>query len=527
MAHLQPEFPREVVVKNEATISPPGVGVAGLAGAAFATMLIGEVTRPWGPVVTWDSVAYLRFARDLTSVDQTMTLFGPLFPVLIAGIEKLDIPALQAVRLLNSLCFGMLILAGAWAGRRVASSRAGGVLPMLYLMFSYILIEQYSRVMSDPLGLTLGILGLVALLRFVEESRPLYLLGAALLIGGALAARFGSASFAIVGIAALLSRHTKPLRQRIRDTIFFGVVAGLPLGVWLVRNQLLTGGALHRPFSFHPPTFLVLSAGLDEISGWVLPRRVPFAIRIVAFVVLAVTWAVLHATRADRVGRSREAEFGWLLRLLCVAHVGFMLVVTTFVDASVTFGTRHLLPLYFAVLLLFALSLAEAVGPTSTPRRRRLVFGAAGSLLILWGGIAAAKGFRLHRDGDGYGSRAMQESVIRRLAEEPLRGRPVWTTDPFLVEWVSGVSASRLPSQFNPMTRQASGDYPSQLEGLRHRLEASEGVTVRLVAAGGGGRYPTVSELEETVGMKVLLEDSVARIFGRPKPGDIENRSDK
>lgn len=515
-------------MRSEATIGRPDKAAIALVGAASATMLVVAVTSRWGPVITWDSVVYLRFARDPSTVDQTITLFGPLFPLLIAAIGQMGVPPLQAVRLINSLCLGMLVVVGAWAGRRVAPSGPGAALPMCYLLSSYILIEQYSRAMSDPLGLTLGALGLAVLCRFTEESRPRYLLGAAVLTGGALAARFGSASFAIAGIAVLLGHRATPLRQRIRDAIFFGVVAGLPLCLWLVRNQVVTGGALHRPFSFHPPTFAVLSAGLDEISGWIVPRRVPFPIRVAALVVIAVFWTVLHVSRTDRATCHVGGEFGWVLRQLCFAHVGFILIVTTFVDASVTFGTRHLLPLYLAVLLLFALSLAEAVGPTSTPGRHRLVAGVAGSLLFLWGGIAVAKGYRLYQGGDGYGGRAMQESVIKRLSQEPLRGRPVWTTDPSLVEWVSGVAASRLPAKFNPMTSRVTGDYPPQLEALRHQLAASEGLTVRFVFQGDGGRYPTVSELEEPMGMKVLLEDSVARIFGHPVPlGDVEHRPDR
>ena len=215
----------------------------------------------------------------------------------------------------------------------------------------------------------------------------------------------------------------------------------------------------------------------------------------------------------ERVTAAQDG-LGRLLVLFCLLYSGFLLFVSAFVDASVTVGTRHLLPIYVAGLWLLGRSLDRALVATATPVVRRVALLGAGLFIAVSGASAGIKAFLLHRDGDGYGGRLVRTSVIGGLSKEPFRGRPVYAADAELVKYVASVDAHRFPSKFDPMTLTRNPNYPSQLESVMAELRRSGGATVRLVGGPENPRYPTVAELEEPLGLGVIAEDRFARIYG-------------
>ncbi len=441
-----------------------------------------------------------------------MSLFCPLFPLALHTLGRLGWSGTEAARLLNAVLFGATIVLAAVAVRRYARWKGSAVLAALLVLTSRVLLEQYCRVMSDPLALFLGFLGLALAARFLETPAWRWLALSGLCVGLALATRYSYLPLAAAAGLAILSRPAAPWRARLLETGAFSALAALPLGVWMGRNIGATGGALNREIALRPPAAGVAARFVRELSTWILPSRAPAPVRI-ALLAAAITALVWLALRARRPGAPARSPFERLLLTFLPLYAVFMVVVHLFVDSTIAAGTRHWLPVYFAVLLLFALVLDRAMSDPDLPlRRRRALAAAAAAFVAASGALAAGRGWLLFQDGAEFTSRAMAASVLHELRGPPWAGRPVYASDPEALFYVTGIQARRFPVRYFPMNRRPNGLYASDLTRALEILRSQRGVTARL-AGGYSPRLPSVEEFEGAADLVVVARDSTATIY--------------
>lgn len=501
-------------------VPPPAIPRRdGRATLAWALSLGGAAlvlysTAVWGPVVGWDSLMYLGVVGSVVSDSKTSTLFAPLFPLILMGFAALGLSKIVAARYINSLLFGVLIGLSCLAGAKSGRGRWAFALSGCLALTSLVLLEQFSRVISEPLALCAGFGGLLAVAAYLEAQERSYLWLAAAAFAVAIATRYASGPFLAAGCIGILMKGDRAWSRRFADATVLGAAALLPLGGWLVRNAVVTGGALHREIVFHPPTAAVLSFAAGEISSWILPRRVPVEVRLLFLCVCVAAWIGLARASTPKESGARPNVLGRLLGLFCLCYAAFILLVSTFVDASVTAGTRHLLPIYVAALWALGLAVDRGLSAPSKAAMRRATAVGFGVFLLVSAAVTATKAYRLHRDGDGFGGRLIQTSVIRRLGEQRFRSRPVYAADTTMIRYVTGAIAFQFPSRYDPMTGARNPQFAAQLERVKGELRKSGGVTLRTVGGIEGPRYPLISELEEPLGLVVVAEDRFARIYG-------------
>ncbi len=488
------------------------LGAAGFAEIWFAT-------AGFGPVVNWDSIAYLDFVANPGSDSPTMSLFCPLFPLLLNALGLVTgLTAPVAARLLNAILFGATVVLAATAVRSHTRWKWSPLLAALLVLTSRILLEQYCRVMSDPLALFLGFLGLHFTALFLDRPTKQRLTMAGICMGLALFTRYSTLPLATTAGLALLAQRNVRWRDRIFEAGAFAALASAPLAMWIGRNIGSTGSALNRGFQLRPPTPGIISRFLNELSTWLLPARTPAAFRF-ALLMLAAASVVWLALPARRTKTSLRSSFERLLFGSIVLFATFIAFVHLMVDTTVAAGTRHWLPVYFALLLLFVLLFDRAMSnPLSSAPSRRMLAAAVVVFLACSEVMAAGKAILLFRNGAEFSSRAMASSVVHRLAEPRWAARPIYASDPEGLRFVAGLESRRFPVKYFPMNHEPNKLYAAQVLSAVDALRNRNGLTVRL-AGGYSPRLPSVAELEEEAGLVVVARDATATIYAAPGSG--------
>jgi 4-amino-4-deoxy-L-arabinose transferase-like glycosyltransferase len=172
----------------------------------------------------------LRDGKPLTgSFDWPETMYGTLYPVLIAGVSKLGFTAEHAAYLL-SLLFGTgLVLAAFLLARYVYGTRVGYLAAALFAIFP-VFIGLSGSVFNETIYLTLWLFGIYWSIRALDSFRPKDFLLAGIFFGLSTLSRpeaFAYPVFIILatGIVALFRKIS--LLKALRG-------AALLFGAWLI-----------------------------------------------------------------------------------------------------------------------------------------------------------------------------------------------------------------------------------------------------------------------------------------------------
>jgi len=141
------------------------------------------------PVISGDGCEYIRMGIELRdgkpltgSFDWPETMYGTLFPVLIAGVSKLGFSAEHAAYVL-SLLFGTGLVLGAFLlARYVYGTRVGYLAAGLFAVFP-IFVGLSGSVFNETIYLTLWLFGIYWSIRALDSYRALDFLMAGIFFG--------------------------------------------------------------------------------------------------------------------------------------------------------------------------------------------------------------------------------------------------------------------------------------------------------------------------------------------------------
>ncbi len=334
---------------------------AAAAAAAAALALARQIV--YGPGLFPDSLQYLSVAGNLQAgngfidgAGNAHVLYPALYPLLLAAAAGLTgIAPLDVAGPLNALIFGLTVfVAGRYAQRRTGSRMAAAWV-CAAVALSLPLSEPAVWALSEPLFLLLAALALVDADEFLRGGGKRALIGAA--AWGALAWQtryIGVAAPVFIGLLLLLRRGARPGRKA-REAALVWAAAGLPMGLWMLRNALVFGA-----FSGRWMWNCGLSETLSLLGSRLMEWADPAALALGA--AAAAGWA---ARRAAGGGRRAEVASGAALWL------GFGLTYALLLTAAIALGfndcrvwPRYAAPLYFSLVI------AGALGAAGGGRRR-------------------------------------------------------------------------------------------------------------------------------------------------------------
>lgn len=395
--------------------------------AAVGVALVLFATR-WGAFQSDDSFWYIRPAEQALQgqgYHPTRT-FAPGLSVMLTLLGSLGIPPLSGVRWLNAMLFGANIFLAGWIVWRGTGGKSGALLTGVLVLLSDVLLEAHGWAMSEALNLTYSLLAAASFQEYTRRGRLGWLAGSAFTAALACLTRYaGIPIVAALALGLLIYSPTKRLARRLGQAIAFGVASLLPMAIWILRNQIVTGQALHYS-SFHWawPTLDTARWFFYNTLSWFIPGRLLHGRELLVGLATLALLVILLAGGVWWLRRSKRTLTTVLEPALFVLLTNGLLIVLMLVVANgfadlVAFNARYLISLLLALLMVIA-SIASRVFPL-VPRTWKIPLLAIVALFLVYYGYRSFDTVRtLHADGLGYASRFWASSeTVRYLENHP------------------------------------------------------------------------------------------------------------
>ena len=336
--------------------------------AILGVVLVLSRQVAYGVGLGWDSINYISVARNLlagegfvqdTFVETTegsldYTMWAPLYPSLLAMSGLLVFDPWDIAGPLNAVIFGLTVfVAGRWLGRRIRS-RPLVLLACLAVVLAIPLTRAASYAMSETPFILFTTLSLIWIDKFVLDGKRTNLVWAGVFTALACLTRYIGVTVLVAALPLLLFRPRVALLDRVKHCAAYALISLIPIGLWMLRNTLLSGA----PTGPKPPsndTFPeILSATLADLSRWVLIWLPSDAVRIAAsalaaMVLLALAVAIWRMFFRWRQGASQQWSSFCLFGGFALVYLGVLLAAQTMTFGEPA-GGRYLYPMYIPLL---------------------------------------------------------------------------------------------------------------------------------------------------------------------------------
>jgi hypothetical protein len=460
------------------------------AGVIALVSLVGPMlllaTTDLGVHASNDSLTYLGAADRLVhgdgwtypfgDVGAPVTLFPPLYPLLLAVPAALDVDPFVWVRWQNTLLLAVLAGSVGWVVFRETRAHVlAAVLASLLVQLGVPTIHPYARIWSETLFFPLVVVALAATARHVGGGRTVALILGAAATGTAMVTRYAGLALFVTCCALLVVWPGRPIRARVRSAAIFGLVAAIPSALWVLRNSFTSGTLTGDNQLIHELRGAAVVNGVQRIVRWILPARPPgllhdvvFGIAVVAlaFLVVALVWSLVRGGPLRRISPSAIVP-------VCVAyvvvHFTFIVVANAFSTRAPPFNHRILGPA-FAPLVIAVVVIGDAIWRSARDRLDvRVAVGVAGVSLLALSVLTATEAMP-SIFGAPAGSAAEYRAFDRTL--EPLvpSGARLFSTRPNVAWFLLRQPVTSLPRSCRGGRVLPNPSFPEELAALGQDL---------------------------------------------------------
>jgi 4-amino-4-deoxy-L-arabinose transferase-like glycosyltransferase len=322
---------------------------------------------PHGVHASPDSFTYLGAAANLSEgrgwtypfgdTGAPVTLFPPLYPLLLALPELFGIPSFHWIMWQNAFLLGVLsfvvgiTVVEATGGRLIAVALA-----VILVQLGTPTTTAYANIWSEPLFYPVVVVIIASLGRFLASGRIGWLAIAATASSVGMLTRYAGLSVFVAACVILLGWPGRSLLDRSRKAALFAAIA-LPLsGVWLNRNLRSSGTLTGNNQLVHGLTGAEVMDGFRTVGAWFVPAppeggpRV-FLWLLVASFVLLLFLLVRAAIRSEQTARIALPPVVAVCVVYPAIHFAFIAVANAFSTRSPPFNDRILGPVFAPMVI--------------------------------------------------------------------------------------------------------------------------------------------------------------------------------
>ncbi len=445
----------------------------------------------FGLGTTGDSVHYLMGAQNLLNGNgysrwsgggeiRPITMFPPAYSTALAGIGWMNLPIFDTARILNILLFGVNIFLVGFLVYSYTRSIWPSVIGAGFFLTANDIVMCHSWVLTEALFISLMLLTIYSLVRYMDTNKPLGLVLAGVLIAAATLTRYVGLSLLTAGLAVIVFLSNRKWEKRLLDCILLSGISLAPVYLWLRRNVAIAGTAVNREFAFHPIQVELVRAYRAEISFWFAPRqlKVPHSIRKALMLLLGIPAPALFflldiRNHFMKKPRQREAfwTLPWFLAFFIASYFLILFFNLTLLDALTDFNTvaRYLLPVYIAAIILFDVVFFQLLQRIKGWAPRIALSAIAFFLMAL----NAQTTFWQLMDpipSLGYTGIKQERLDIVEMLDSIDRSVSIISNDPEAVFIFANRPAYMMPIEIDAHTGMARGDFDAQVEATREKL---------------------------------------------------------
>lgn len=431
---------------------------------AIAAIVLALACSRWGAGIGGDGVAYVVGARSLASGHgysgigpegdvRPITIFGPLFPMILGGLALIGIDPLVGARLVNALLFGVNTTLIAAILRQCTGRRWPGVIGGLLFIFFPPNLGLHAAVQSEPVFLALLLLQVTFLIRAGVDDSQRWPFFAGMAAGLGYLARYAGLAFVGSGVVTLLCKRKLPWRRRVKAVLAFALTASAPIAAWMARNAALAGSAIDRWMEYEPANFALLAHLVDQFSFWLLPDRVPLVVRVGVLVVggALAAWALTrtrHGSQDRGIGMGENVAADASLRVFIPAialYPAQLLFSRLFLVPRISLDQRILAPLWLLTMLCL-LVVTAGLHQRSSRRAASWIGGFVLAFAVSYLLRGSIRAIELQVDGQGFASRAWRTSPLINAMSLLPPDTPIYTNEVEAVVLLTGRRVYRLPT---------------------------------------------------------------------------------
>ncbi|NMC29808.1 MAG: hypothetical protein GYA45_07040 [Pelolinea sp.] len=500
-----------------------------------AASLVLYATR-WGPWAFSDSAAYLSCARNysaglglsMTRADgiiTPLTLFPPGYAFLLSRVSVWVGSDLLAARVIDALCFGLVVFIVAAGLLVLTQDRLLAVASAALVVASPVMLENFTGLMSEPLFLFLFCGSFFSTLIAIQKQKDSYFIPAVFLTALAGLVRYvGVILCAFYPLLILLFSQT-PWKERRRKALLFAVLALLPALVWLIlssggsrgfggRSIRLPAGAGGKLLAFLGETSRILQGWIPYAGyrlSWV-PQGIKVA--IILYGLILVLFALDYLWKKRKTGKPPILlQLIFSAQIYCVLYCVAMGFSDVFASVPPVLNTRLYSPLWVPFVLLALCGMAYLL--QSMPLRWKKVAALLmAGVTILFIRYYALRGWsnaqELRENGYGYTSRIIQSSTFLQRVEQIPVDVPLISNDPGLVLFYT----NRMPYELKLLPNDRLGEGSGDLDAVFVERKAAlivEYASIRNTYADWQVRLGVL-----TAGLNVDYQDEVGGIYYFP-----------
>ena len=332
--------------------------------ALLAALLVLMSTAPHGIALSPDSVGYISVARSLsagmglTMYDSSpLTVQPPLYPAILSLTESLlGLDPVDGARIINAGVFGLIVYFSGLLFRRYFASLSFVAIGLVAVLLSPVLFRISIYAWTEPIFILLSLLFLLLMDSYLEQKSTTFLLLLAIVTALACLTRYIGVTFVLTGAAAILFLQKRDSRLKLFHLLILGAISVAPLGVWAVRNYLLTNTFTGERFPSQYTLFHNLYFALIKCISWLFPvdyladnpisTRAHLLLGAVAGYLVGAVWPPRNLRSESKTAFCRIGP----IMLYIGVHVTF-LVVTLSIVGFEPLSERYLSPLYIPVVL--------------------------------------------------------------------------------------------------------------------------------------------------------------------------------
>ena len=341
------------MIENKERFRLDRLTVLTAAAAVLGVALVLAREATYGVMLTHDSINYVVAARNLLA-GEGLTLYNgrvyvvqpPLYPLLLAAASLGILDPYHVAGPVNAAVFGLTTFVVGQYLRTRLESRFLVVWASLAVALSVPMADLSSWALSGPAFILLATLALIRTDGFLTGGKTRSLVLAAVFAALACQTRYIGAAVAVMVGLLLLSQRGAPLLRRAGRTVVFSLVAAAPMGLWLLRNYLLTGTVAgdRLPSGYSLPALLGEMAG-RLWRGGLLYLDPPWVRGLSLAALAAVGYLAAGERRPPSDWRPCYIFGGFAL-----AYLAVLVSIMMWVDV-VAVQSRFLVPLYVPFLI--------------------------------------------------------------------------------------------------------------------------------------------------------------------------------
>ena len=432
------------------------LGVPALLGAFFVFFLTGK----YGIGLSPDSIYYISVARHVANGagfigydGYSYVLQPPLYP-LILGIIKWGLHAdpLISAGYINGVIFGLIIyLTGILLTKHINLSWLV-LFGTVIVLVSFVLIQLYLKALTEPLFILLVLLYILFIEKYRKSGNVNSLIIFSISVALACLTRYIGIILILSGVIGILLRERSVTKEKIYHAIGFVLIASVPVGVWIIRNYILSGTLVGQraESSYTLQTNLLFL--FNTVLKWFAP--VQFEAKTWLLLIIAGTIFVLAVSYIIKGVKSEENNKYNDPIIIFVLLYSIFLTVSSTTTAYDRIADRLLSPVYIPAIIIVFIFLDDILFRLSKYIRKKTVVAISSALIVLWMIYPLGKTVYLVKDyiknsGWGYSSDKWNSSeTIKYLVaqkDKEMNNSVVYSNSPEVVYLFTNIIARWSP----------------------------------------------------------------------------------